>query len=351
MKMHKQSKELKVAVIRKEQTVPVVITPHKGFIACMAVLLQSIMDHADDKNFYDIIILHSEVPEEAQSRFAEMLSEKDNFSIRFFDVAGYITNYAFFRNLLKKRSPYITTFYRLLIPELLCGYEKTVYLDADTVVNVDLARLMEIDISGHTAAAVRDIGGNGDYYDENGTLKEYRDHILKLKRPDDYFNAGVFVLNIREFVSRHSKEEWWELVNSRDWRSKDQDVLNMVCNERVYILPSKWNYVTFLRKSAEKYILEEDQKDRQAAAQDPYIIHYVGRFKPWSYCNIEFFDVFWKYALKSPFFEDNFNMIGEDRLVGQILERADDGRVNMRTILLLIKAWCKTHAPRFFCLR
>ena len=138
-----------ISPLNKENSVPIVITPHKGFIPCMAVLLQSIIENSNKSFFYDIIVIHSEIPIDVQNKYKRIIESRDNFSLRFFSVSEYILRYKFFRKLVKKKSLYLATFYRLLIPELLCDYEKVIYLDADIVVNVDVANMLEFDISNY----------------------------------------------------------------------------------------------------------------------------------------------------------------------------------------------------------
>lgn len=328
-----------IVPINKEKSVPIVITPHKGFIPCMGVLLQSIMENSNDKNFYDIIVIHSEIPADVQEKYEKMFQTKNNFSIRFYNVSDYILRYNFFKKQVSRKSLYITTFYRLLIPELLCNYIKVIYLDADIVVNVDVASMMDFDISNVMLGAVRDVGGNGDYYAADGIVKEYRDKVLKLKNPDNYFNAGVLIVNIKAFNEKFSAEQWWKLIESNNWRSKDQDILNMVCSENTLLLPCTWNYVTTYGENSAKYMLPEDREERKEVEAKPNIIHYVGNIRPWNYCTTPYFDVFWKYAKKCPFYEEIFNQIGEARLIERVIEQSCEGRVNIKSIKNIFVGW------------
>ena len=322
----------------REMSVPIVITPHKGFIPCMAVLLQSILENSSKNYYYDIIIIHNEIPVDIQSKFQIIFEETDNFSIRFFDVSDYILRYSFFETLIKHKS-LVTTYFRLLIPELLYKYDKIIYLDGDIVVNVDIAGLLEFDISNVMLGAVRDVGGNGDYYAEDGIVKKYRDEVLKLEKPNDYFNAGVLVFNIQKFNEKFTTEQWWQMMGSRTWRAKDQDILNVACANNTLLLPCTWNYVTSYGENSEKYMTPEDRKDREKAKDKPNIIHYVGIIRPWNYCTTPYFDIYWEYAKKSPFYEEAFNQIGEARLVERIIEQSYEGRINIKSIKKIISGW------------
>ena len=322
----------------KDNAVPIVITPFKGFIPSMAVLFQSIIDNSSEDNFYDIIVLHSIISEETQKRYESLFAERKNFSIRFFHMIKYISRYRFFQNLIRKQSAHIATYYRLLIPELMPQYEKVIYLDADVIVNKNIALMMEFDVSQVMLGAVRDIAGNRFYYIDNG-LKQYRDEVLNLKKPDDYFNSGVLIINPKAFKERYTREEWWEFVASRKWRATDQDILNAACCGNILLIPCTWNYVEMGALKKDRYILKEDLEDMANAAINPCIIHYVGRYKPWNRCTIPYFEEYWRYAVKNSFFEDNYNIIGEDMTEKRMLEKIQEKRIGLKAITKLLIAW------------
>lgn len=325
---------------KEKKCVPVLLTPYKGGVPGMAILLQSILDNSTEGYFYDIIAIHNrEVTEQEQERILDVFKEKANFSIRFFDIHNYIMQNDFFCKQMKKRNSYIATFYRLLIPELLPEYEKVIYLDIDTIVVTDIGKLIEYDISKVMIAGVRDILGNRGYYSEDGKTKVYRDKILKLKYPDNYFNAGVLVLNIKAFRQEYTQEKWWKFVSSYKWKSHDQDVLNAVCNQKAFLLPYSWNFIG--GRGVENELSDKDWGIILKAEAEPFIIHYSGRYKPWNYCTMQFFEVFWNYAKRSPFFEDIFNMIGDDQLENRIIEKAENGALSIKVIRLILFKWFK----------
>lgn len=337
MKNKIKYEDLEIKPIRNG-AVPIVIVSYKGSIASTAVLVQSIIDNSSEDYFYDIVILHSIIPQEIQKRYESLILGRENFSLRFFHVLKYAIRYPFFQRMLKEKSAYVATFYRLLIPELFLQYKKVIYLDGDVIVNVNIASMMEFDVSGIMLGAVRDIAGNRFYY-TNNDLKKYRDEVLKLNTPDNYFNAGVLIINPNAFMEKFTRDEWWELVDSRKWHSLDQDVLNMVCQNQVLLISCTWNYVEMGGTNAKGYILDEDMKDMLSAAPSPNIIHYVGRYKPWNQCTVPYFEQFWKYAVKNSFFEDNFNMIGKDLAEEGLLEKILEGSVSLKSIGKIVMTW------------
>ena len=90
------------------------------------------------------------------------------------------------------------------------------------------------------------------------------------------------------------------------WYS-DQDILNIICKDRVLYLDMAWNLLTDcdhyrwhkVIKSAPYYILDAYEKARK----NPYIIHYAGWLKPWMKPDEDFAEVFWNVARKTDYYE------------------------------------------------
>lgn len=88
----------------------------------------------------------------------------------------------------------VATLYRTLIPSLLPReISKIIYLDADTVVNLDIAEFWKVNLENFPLAAVPQV--------TSGYTEESLSHVnltvkQKLVKWDDYFNAGVLVMNL-----------------------------------------------------------------------------------------------------------------------------------------------------------
>ena len=123
---------------------------------------------------------------------------------------------------------------------------KIIYLDSDTIVNLDIAELWQVDLGDNVLAAVSEI--------ENGTdLKRLfalcRDGFVKW---EDYFNAGVLLIDLKKF--RDAKNVMLDGLNfiaqNPDYRFLDQDILNYCFTRQRIKLPVRYNtFVKFARKS------------------------------------------------------------------------------------------------------
>ena len=169
------------------------------------------------------------------------------------------------------------SFYRISMPDLLdVGIEKAIYLDSDLIVKQDILQLWEIDISEHMIAAVVD-------YDLEKPKRptEYKARF-GISTSEKYFNSGVLLLNLRRWREEHTSNKvlayLLEFGATLDF--PDQDALNAVLHEKCLFLPPCWNQQPYVyRLGATDTIMEQQVIDLVRA---PYIIHYLGRIKPWS---------------------------------------------------------------------
>jgi lipopolysaccharide biosynthesis glycosyltransferase len=124
----------------------------------------------------------------------------------------------------------VTTYWRLALPQVLSKYEikKAVYLDADTLVLGDITELYNIDIE------VKTLGGCLDISSDELALQ------LNLKQ-DFAINGGVLLMN----VPKMNKINWVMEANRLNEEGKikwvDQDVINILLDEKIKLIDLKWN--------------------------------------------------------------------------------------------------------------
>ena len=147
----------------------------------------------------------------------------------------------------------IGSLFRLLMPKVLSGLDKLIYLDADLLVHRDIKELWDIDISGYYLAAVKDAG-----YKEYAIIPDF---IMEQEGlVDRYFNSGVLLMNldkIREYG------DLLELVvkfldKYPNSSMPDQDALNYYFNNMTLLLDDDWNVQVRNEKSCHGNSLRED---------------------------------------------------------------------------------------------
>ena len=173
------------------------------------------------------------------------------------------------------------TYYRLLIPALLPLHQKAIYLDADLIVQTDLARLWKVPLGDHHLLAVQDQGVqliSGAF-----GLTNYRS--LGIPQGRKYFNAGVLVLALDRWRADHTAETIVDYVTTQHEhiRFHDQDGLNAILWNRWGELDPRWNQMPqcFQFRSAAESPFDADTF--RGLREAPYIVHFASADKPWRF--------------------------------------------------------------------
>lgn len=254
----------------------------------LAVSLYSMLENANKKRYYDIIILHSSIPSESREPLEKLGDHFPNCSVRFADMTE-------FRGRVKNaENSYITaeTNYRLaVLGELFANYNRLIYLDCDTITEGDISKLFDTDlednaVGGAPASDVRLLCLTKKGFFIDGipyNIEDYAVRFMGLKEPERYFNAGVLLFDLKKCRELTSEKEAVELLNRRKWMYNDQDVLNMLFSDSLYLLDIKWNYTVNI-ESGMNFRDPAVTKLMKSFRRSEYgIIHYSGKAKPWSY--------------------------------------------------------------------
>lgn len=260
--------------------IPVFFAVDNGYIPFLGVALSSLIENTSKGNKYAIKVLFTSVTEENKARIKKY--EKENISIEFVDLNKQleeIKEKLYTRNYFSN-----TTYYRLFIPELYPEYDKAVYIDSDTVCLSDIAELYNTDMGDNLIAAVSD--------GVVQTLKPFQDYVERVVGVADYnnyFNAGVIVMNLKELREYKFEEKFiYMLGKIRFEVAQDQDYLNRLCKGRVKIIDYSWNRMPIMGK-----------RDGEIN-----LIHYNLGAKPWYFDDVLYQEYFWKYAEKTEFYNE-----------------------------------------------
>lgn len=170
------------------------------------------------------------------------------------------------------------TCFRFEIPKIINNYEKVIYLDTDVIVETSLSDLYNLNMEGFGVAAVRNCG-------ERTTQSEYIFSKLNFKS-QQYFNAGVLLMNLIYFREQHIVEQSIEYISNPNNPNKfpDQDALNVILRGKVKYIPAKYNL-----QGHHFWRFENGEMDNTPeiieAREHPVIIHYTS-FKPWQITGI-----------------------------------------------------------------
>ena len=260
--------------------IPVFFAVDNGYIPFLSVALRSLIDNTSKENIYAIKILYTNVTEENKIKIKKY--ETENISIEFVDLNKQleeIKEKLYTRNYFSN-----TTYYRLFIPELYPEYDKAVYIDSDTVCLSDIAELYNTDMGDNLIAGIPD-----GVIQAIDIFKDYVERVVGLADYNNYFNAGVIVMNLKELRDYKFEEKFIYMLEKIKFEvAQDQDYLNRLCKGRVKILDYSWNRMPVMGKTEEKINL----------------IHYNLGAKPWYFDNVVYQEYFWEYAKKTEFYNE-----------------------------------------------
>ena len=257
--------------------VPVFFGCDQRFTPYMGVALVSMLDHVSPRRKYEIHILHTDINEATQAKYVALA--KPNVSIQFHNVSDDISSIV---DGLPIRDYYsASTYFRFVIAANFPQYDKALYIDCDTCINADVAQLFDVNIGDNYVGAVPEAVMN--------TMEPagaYAERVLGINRRK-YFNAGMMLINSKQWRKNDVLGQFINLVSFYNFVvAQDQDYLNVICKNKVHILPRKWNM--------------EAIRSWRVPPKDISIIHYAFAAKPWHDINCLYGQYFWKYASKSP---------------------------------------------------
>ncbi|WEV37057.1 glycosyltransferase family 8 protein [Lactobacillus sp. ESL0677] len=266
-------------------TIPVFYSISDDYTKYAAVSLNSLVKHASVTNDYTVYFLNQDLT--AKHKQDLHVIGTDNVHIKFYNIDDHVIAPIENRpeNYLKADFFTMSIFYRLYIPDLFPQYDKAIYLDADTIINDDVAKLYSTNLGNNLFAACVD--SSIQYVPKMIT---YIRDVLALK-PQEYINSGVLLLNCQAFRKEHFVRQFNNLITKYhfDCIAPDQDYLNEICAGRIFYLDPKW---------------DATPNENTEPLANPSIIHYNLFFKPWHFANVQYAQYFWDNARSTKFYAE-----------------------------------------------
>lgn len=178
---------------------------------------------------------------------------------------------------------------RMFMNELLPNHVKTVlYLDSDMLVLDDISRIWRNPDDDFVLMACSD-----NKYPTTGKTRSNRLFTEIGIEPDsDYFNSGLMMINLDNFRIHDYLEQYLLLVKQygESFSHCDQDIMNIIFNNKWEKLEGNWNATT--------YDINHNEKSREEAS----ILHFTGP-KPFNHrCRHLYKNLYFKYFYRSGWF-------------------------------------------------
>lgn len=215
----------------------------------------------------------------------------------------------------KNKSQNYLTYYRIKLANFIPqDISICLYLDVDMLVLCDLRELFSIPINNHVAAVVLD-----NFIPKRKLRSKVNPIKNSLINTTTYFNAGMMLINLIEWRKQSVESKCLQFLSQYLPKSRDQDTLNVILENKTLILPPKWN-ILVRRLAGEKtfkgecknYVINYSRKEYEDSIKNIKIVHYTGESKPWisPYQSLEnylpttypFRNEWWEYAKQTPSF-------------------------------------------------
>ncbi|SHJ04396.1 Lipopolysaccharide biosynthesis protein, LPS:glycosyltransferase [Anaerovibrio lipolyticus DSM 3074] len=231
-------------------------------------------------------ILHDDTLTDENRNHLVNLAQYYGQEIFFYNVLHYSAMVDFIAKMNRiYMSRYQGMFYRLGAGIILPSHvEKIIYLDADVIVHMDIAKLWDIRLDNASIAAVPD--------SIVGMLPPERAPLLVktgIVAQDKYFNSGVLVMNMNYFREHPQlADEMVDfLLEHENWREyPDQDFLNYSFRNSCKYLPIEFNYLVSYARWHNLF-------------REKAIFHYAGSVFGFDLSDC-FSNLFWHYLYKTP---------------------------------------------------
>ncbi len=280
--------------------VPIVFCSSSTGGLYFAVAIKSLLENQSDSTYYDIYFLHDpDFPLHDQELISEMVDAEQNSDIHFVDMGDTYTKETENASATRWLK---SVYYKLKIFEILpVHYNKAIYLDFDIAVTRDLHEMCSINLGDNCLASAASCFFN--------LHEEAHEQLVSIGVTNfsAIINDGVVLWNLDALRKIPNLSAYLSDLVTRNFKTVVQDLIHVAFNGKIQLIPLKYNYLV----SYEDWYTQREgaielygQSFLDDAIKNPVIIHYAETSKPWRDLNVSFADVWWKYALMTPYEKD-----------------------------------------------
>jgi len=295
------------------KVVPIFVTISNDYAPYAAAAIHSLIQHTDKKRYYRIIILHDGLNLVNRWRLRSLVT--NNCAIQFKKITNSLYLRAVIKYVSKRKGmgdffSKAVYFYRFFIPLLFPLYERAVYIDSDTILRGDIAKLFDMEMGDNTVMAMID--------PKVTAIPEFRDYVdFAVGVPhEEYVNDGVMLMDLRKMRKCKYLSTMVAMIQKydADLVAPDQDYLNVILKGSIGHFGSEWN-----------------AEPTEEFAKDVKLVHFNLFNKPWHYKNVPGEKIFWNAARGTGFYGDlkrqqesfdEFKQKAEQEKVAALIEKA-----------------------------
>lgn len=253
--------------IEKKQRVHIniLLSFNDAYVQHAAVMLCSIFEN-NKSDIFDIYVMYTGLRPDLMAKLRIFVEDYGN-KITYIKVDIANIELPNLEHHYISKEAYLRVFLGDYIP---ADVNRLIYLDVDTSVIGNIEDLWREDLEGKVIGAIED------------SPNDERYARLGLSRDNGYFNTGVQLIDVSLWRKYNFTKEALDFIRNHPDKiiQHDQDVMNVVAQERWKRISFKWNMLNSFFFSPplveSKYAAELEK-----AKKDPRIVHFSGGVKPW----------------------------------------------------------------------
>ncbi|MGN0014487.1 MAG: glycosyltransferase family 8 protein [Candidatus Gastranaerophilaceae bacterium] len=252
------------------EDINVVFTINNKYTIFSMLAINSILQNNKSDSHYNFYILENDLTNKNKEKMTKYVKQR-NQDIYFMNVnPNSILKQDAIYSVINGYMPSIIMV-RIMIADILPkDVHKVLYLDGDTCANEDLKNLFDINIENYFAGMARDWSDK---------------EMAEMHKLDKYYNSGVILMNldmwrkenisqkILSFIKNNEDKFCQSGEENNSFPFPDQDLINIILNEKIKEIPQKWNYQVIS--------INGDTIDN--ANKTEGIFHFIGPVKPWHF--------------------------------------------------------------------
>ena len=296
-----------------EKIIPIVFACNDNVADICSVSIASIIKNRNKNYNYEISIFQTRLSNIHIENLQNMSVE--NVKVECINISKYINLNEFYET---GEYPF-EMYYRLYAPIIL-KHKKIIYLDCDTIVIDDIAKLYNEPIEKAMGMVI-----NFDCYMHKNNI--------------DY-NSGVMLINCEKFEKLHIREKCKKLLKSNTYKFPDQTALNIAGFGNITTLKPKYNYQVSLAYYHKFKRIIKKRKNKSQFAETPKIIHFSYITKPYNNIYSKYNDDFWIYAKETPYYEKlikkyvehSYEVLRNSPVEDIYIDMVEEGKVGLKKI-------------------
>ncbi len=246
--------------------IPIFLASDDNYAPFVATTAYSILKNT--KSQIQFYIIDAGISPENKKLISKSLDKFHNYTIDYIPYPDTQEN----ESITKHSSYNKVAFARFFIPKLMPNLVKALYLDVDIIVRSDITNLFMQSLDNYPVAAVSE-GFQPYPYPGIGMLKK---DCKEYKSLSDYFNDGVLLIDVQEFIRNNYTEKLLKTTNKYLDIAPfaDQCILNIFFENNYKKLDYTMNYLPILDKFYKHHLKNDYKKIKKGAL----IYHYTSQF-------------------------------------------------------------------------